>query len=71
MKKNDLKDARKVMKGMVDEARLQAHLGVLELTSKVAPYLNEVGEASRGAAKDLERRGKALSRHLKELKARR
>jgi hypothetical protein len=69
-KNNGVQEARAAMKGMVDEARVQAHLGVMDVRKKVGPYLAEVQEASKGVARDLAKRGRQLRTHLKELKRR-
>ncbi len=59
------------MKGMVGEARLQAHLGVMQAQDKVGPYVTEVAHATEAAAADVAKRVRALKAHLKALKTRR
>jgi hypothetical protein len=65
----DLDDIGKVLKGMFDEARIQAHLATMELKEDAGAYLNEVTAASRSAARDLEKRGKQLKVQLSRLRS--
>lgn len=64
----DIKDMGKVLKGFVEEVRVQVHLGAMELQSDAGPYLAEVSSASRSAMRDLARRGKALQVELKRIR---
>ena len=64
----DLDDFGEVMKGFVDEVRLQVHLGTMELKQDAGPFLNEVQAVSKAAAKDLIKRGKELTTQLKKLR---
>lgn len=64
----DLDDFGEVMKGFVDEVRLQVHLGAMELKQDAGPFLSEVQAVSKAAAKDLVKRGKELKTQLKKLR---
>lgn len=66
---NELKDMSRVLKGLVDEVRMQVHLGAMELKSDAGPYLAEVSSASKAATRDLVKRGRALSAHLRRIRA--
>jgi hypothetical protein len=65
----ELKDMGKVIEGLVDELRVQVHLGVQELEHDAGPYLIEVSSASRSAGRDLVKRGRALRAQLKRIRA--
>lgn len=62
-----LEEVVEVMRGLVDEARVQAHLGMME-AREAAPYLAEVAGASKAAAHDLMKRGRELKAQLTRLK---
>jgi hypothetical protein len=64
----DIKGMGKALKGLVDEVRVQVHLGAMELQADTGPYLAEVSSASRAAMRDLARRGKALQMELKRIR---
>jgi hypothetical protein len=64
----DLEDIGKVLKGMLDEARIQAHLAAMELKDDAGPFLREVNSASRAAARDLGKRGRQLKTQLAKLR---
>jgi hypothetical protein len=65
----DLDGVGKAIKGIVDDARVQAHLATMELERDAGPYLAALGSASKAAAKDLARRGRQLRSQLKRIKA--
>ena len=65
----ELKDMGQVLKGLVDEVRVQVHLGAMELKTDAGPYLAEVTAASKAATHDLVKRGRELAAHLKQLRA--
>jgi len=69
MKKNETRPGRKTTTGIVGEARLQAHLGVMEAQAKVGPFVAEVAQTARETAGDVAKRARALKMHLKALKA--
>lgn len=62
-----LDEMGEVLRGLIDEARVQAHLGAME-AKELRPYLDEVAEASKAAARDLVKRGKALKAQLARLR---
>jgi hypothetical protein len=65
--KRDLEDASETLKGLVDELRLQAHLGAMELEQRSGPVIDEV----RAATHDIVERGKQLRNRLKTLREQR
>ena len=65
----ELKTMRDTLKGLVEQARVQVHLGAMELKADAGPYLLEVRKASRAASKDLIKRGQALTGELKRIRA--
>ncbi|MBL9037250.1 MAG: hypothetical protein JNG84_01925 [Archangium sp.] len=67
--RSDLRELRLVLKGLLDEVRVQAHLGAMELKSDAGPYLTEVRDATQAARRDLVKRGQQLSAQLKRIRA--
>lgn len=65
--KRDFEDASDMLKGLVDELRLQAHLGQMELEQRSGPVVDEV----RAATRDILERGKQLRQRLKTLREQR
>ncbi len=65
----ELDGAGKTIKSMLDEIRVQTHLAAMELDTKAGPYLREVSAVSRDAARDLVKRGRQLSSHMRRLRA--
>lgn len=63
----EIKTMGQLLKGMVEELRVQVHLGAMDLKDDAGPYLNEVATASRAATKELLKRGKELKTHLAKL----
>lgn len=65
----ELKDIGQILKSVVEEIRVQVHLGVMELKQDAGPYLAEVTAASKAAKRDLMNRTRELKKHLKALRA--
>jgi hypothetical protein len=65
----DLDIVGRRVKSIIDEVRVQAHLGAKELEDNAGPYLAEVRAVSKAAAHDLARRGRELRHQLKQLRA--
>ena len=62
--KKDFEDAGEALKGLMDELKVQAHLGVMELEQSAGPAVEEI----RAATKDIVERGKQLANRLKTLR---
>ena len=65
---SELDEVPSLLKGLADEARVQAHLGLMELQA-AEPYLAEVAQTSRAVVGDLVKRGRALKVQLAQLRA--
>jgi hypothetical protein len=61
---NPFEEASASLKGLVDELKLQAHLGQMELEESAGPVVDEV----RAATKDIVERSKQLQQRLKSLR---
>lgn len=57
------------LKTMLGEARLQAHLGTMDLKENAGPYFDEVAAATRDAGKDFLKRARELKSHLARIRA--
>lgn len=66
---SDLDNVSQAIAGLIDEVRVQVHLGAMELKTDAGPYLAQVSDASKAAARDLVKRGKALRAELKSIRA--
>ena len=65
--KNPFEEASASLKGLMDELKLQAHLGQMELEQSAGPVVDEV----RAATKDIVERSKQLQQRLKSLREQR
>jgi hypothetical protein len=61
---NPFEEASASLKGLMDELKLQAHLGQMELEQSAGPVVDEV----RAATKDIVERSKQLQQRLKSLR---
>jgi hypothetical protein len=66
-KTNPFEEASSSLKGLMDEFKLQAHLGQMELEESAGPVVEEV----RAATKDIVERSKQLQQRLKTLREQR
>ncbi|MBK7857858.1 MAG: hypothetical protein IPJ65_04365 [Archangiaceae bacterium] len=65
----ELKEMGQVLKGLVEEVRVQLHLGAMELKDDAGPFFAEVSSASKSATRDLLKRGRQLKVQLTRLRA--
>jgi hypothetical protein len=63
-KTNPFEEASTSLKGLMDELKLQAHLGTMELDQRAGPMVDEV----RAATRDIVERSKQLQHRLKTLR---